>query len=58
MTKDIKHVSRMGQKFCVSCMRWMNAVGGKDITSEDKLTFRWKCVKCLGTNHGKEIINK
>lgn len=58
MVKDIKPPIRIGQKFCVSCMRWMHALGGKDIISEDKLTFRWKCIKCLGTNHGKEISNK
>ena len=44
---EIKAVSRIGQKFCVSCMRWMPDKGGKNITSKDKLTYRWKCNKCL-----------
>jgi hypothetical protein len=52
MTKDIKAVSRQGHKFCVSCMRWMSEVGGKNITSDDKLTYKWKCGKCLEDKNG------
>jgi hypothetical protein len=47
MIKELKTTSKQDMKFCVSCMRWMPNYGGKNITSEDKLTFRWKCGKCL-----------
>jgi hypothetical protein len=52
MTKDIKEVLGNEQKFCVNCMRWMPAYNGKNIVSQDKLTYRWKCAKCLEDKNG------
>lgn len=53
MIKELKLPVRIGQKFCVSCMRWMQDQGGQNKVSQDKLTFRWICNKCVEEENGK-----
>ena len=54
--KEIKTESKIGKKFCVGCMRWMLNIGGKDITTNDGLRYKWYCKECMKENYGKENI--
>lgn len=57
MVRDIKQKSTYGQKHCGFCMRWMPVVGGIDLVSNDKLSYKWQCNKCVRDKNGKEISN-
>jgi len=54
LIKDIKPQSNLGKKFCVGCMRWMLNIGGKDITTNDGLRYKWYCKECMREKYGKE----